>query len=311
MIQVSIVILNWNGKEDTLECLESLKKLQIKNFNCQIVTVDNGSTDGSQQLIQRSITRITSTTSITGKLIKNKENLGFAGGNNIGIRFALKKGADFVLILNNDTVVDRDLIVRLLEIAGKHQDAGIFSPKIYFAPGFEFHKERYSPGVRGKVLWYAGGKMNWDNVLGSNRGVDEVDRGQYEKVEETDFATGACMFIRRDVLEKVGLFDERYFMYLEDMDLCQRTRGAGWTVMYAPKGYLWHKVAQSSGIGSDLNDYFITRNRLLFGMKYAPLRAKFALLREAFRLLLVGREWQRQGALDFYLGRYGIGSFAP
>lgn len=151
--------------------------------------------------------------------------------------------------------------------------------------------------------------MDWDNVLGGNRGVDEVDLGQYDKTEETDFATGACMFIRRDALEKAGLFDEKYFMYLEDVDLCQRTREAGFGVMYAPKGYLWHKVARSSGIGSSLNDYYLTRNRLLFGMRYAKLRAKGALLREAFKLLLFGRKWQRQGVLDFYLGRFGRGNF--
>ncbi len=308
MTSVFVVILNWNSKVDTVQCLESIGKLQITNYKLQIVVVDNASTDGSQKLTRKSIT---STTSITGKLIENKENLGFTGGSNVGIKYALKKDADFVLILNNDTVVDRDLVVRLLEMAGKYKDAGVFSPKIYFAPGFEFHKERYSPGVRGKVLWYAGGKMDWKNVLGSNRGVDEVDRGQYEKGEETDFATGACMFIRRDVLKKVGLFDERYFMYFEDVDFCQRAREAGWTVMYAPKGYLWHKVARSSGIGSSLNDYYLTRNRLLFGMQYAPLRAKGALLRETIKLFFFGRKWQRQGVLDFYLGRYGKGSFVP
>ncbi|MDO8503293.1 MAG: glycosyltransferase family 2 protein [bacterium] len=301
MTSVFVVILNWNGKEDTIECLQSLKKLQVRNFNYQAVVVDNGSSDDSVKEITKRYRDVV--------VMENEENLGFTGGNNIGIRFALKRGADFVLILNNDTIVDRDLVVRLLEIAGKHQDTGIFSPKIYFAPGFEFHKGRYNPGVEGKVLWYAGGKMDWNNVLGENRGVDEVDRGQYEKAEEIDFATGACMFIRRDVLKKVGLFDERYFMYFEDADLSQRTREAGWKVMYTPGAYIWHKVARSSAIGSSLNDYFITRNRLLFGMKYTSLRTKFALLRETFRFLSLGRKWQRQGVLDFYLGRFGKGSF--
>lgn len=301
MIQVSIVVLNWNGKEDTGACLRSLKKLRVKNYKPQVIVVDNASKDDSVQVLKKNFRDIV--------VLENKENKGFTGGNNVGIKYALKTGADFMLILNNDTIVDRDLVSGLLEVAGRYLDVGIFSPKIYFAPGFEFHKERYSPGIRGKILWYAGGKMDWDNVLGENRGVDEVDRGQYEKVEETDFATGACMFIKSEVLKKIGLFDERYFMYLEDVDLCRRAREADFGVMYAPKGYLWHKVARSSGIGSDLNDYFLTRNRLLFGVKYAPLRAKFALLREAFKFLFLGRKWQRLGVIDFFLGRYGRGSF--
>ncbi|MBI4033340.1 MAG: glycosyltransferase family 2 protein, partial [Candidatus Blackburnbacteria bacterium] len=250
MIQVSVVVLNWNGKEDTIECLESLKKLRIKNFKCQTVVVDNGSSDNSVREIRERYKDVV--------VLENKKNLGFAGGNNVGIKFALKKGADFVLILNNDTIVDRDLVGGLLKSAKRHRKGGIISPKIYFAPKFEFHKERYSERVRGRVLWYAGGTFDWENVLGSNRGVDEVDRGQYDKTQETDFATGACMLIKSEVLEKVGLFDERYFMYLEDVDLCQRAREAGWKIMYVPSSYLWLKVARSSGIGSQLNDYFIT-----------------------------------------------------
>lgn len=309
MKKIFIVILNWNGKDDTTQCLESIGKLQISNYKLQIIVVDNASTDGSIEAIRKSITSITDTTGITGELIRNKENLGFAGGNNVGIKCALENGADFVLVLNNDTLVDKNLLVYLIKAAKKHKNAGIFSPKIYFAPGFEFHKDRYSKKDLGRVIWYGGGVIDWENVLGSNKGVDEVDTGQYNAVEDTDFATGACMFIKREVLEKAGLFDEKYFMYLEDADLSQKARRHGWRVLFVPDATLWHKVAQSSGIGSNLNDYFTTRNRLLFGMRYAPLRAKFALFRESLRLLLSGRKWQKRGVLDFYLFRFRKGSF--
>lgn len=308
-MKVSIVILNWNRKKETIECLKSLKELRITNYELEIVVIDNGSTDGSVEAIRKGIAGITSTTGITGELVRNRKNLGFAGGNNVGIRYALHNGADFILILNNDTLVDKNLLVYLIKAAEKYKNAGIFSPKIYFAPGFEFHKKRYSKKDSGKVIWYAGGVINWENVLGENRGVDEVDRGQYSGVEETDFATGAAMFIRREVLQTVKLFDERYFMYLEDVDLCQRVKNYDWKVLFVPDAVLWHKVAQSSGIGSDLNDYYITRNRLLFGVRYAPLRSKIALLRESIRLLFSGRKWQKRGILDFYLGRFREGNF--
>lgn len=297
MRKVFVVVLNWNRKDETLECLKSIGELRIRNYELGIIVVDNASTDGSAEALAGY------------QLIRNKKNLGFTGGNNVGMRYALENGANFVMVLNNDTVVDKDLVINLLSAADGHKDAGIFSPKIYFAKGFEFHKDRYSKKDLGEVIWYAGGIFDWDNVLGSNRGVDEVDIDQYNIVSDTDFATGACMLVRREVLEKVGLFDEKYFMYLEDVDLSLRIKKAGWRVLYAPDGFLWHKVARSSGIGSELNDYYFTRNRLLFGMRYAPLRAKLALLRESFKFLLSGRKWQKQGAKDFYLGKFGKGGF--
>lgn len=299
MTSVFVVILNWNSKENTLECLKSIDKLRVTSYELHVLVVDNASKESVKEI-----------ETIKGiGVIKNKENVGFAGGNNVGIKYALDNGADFILILNNDTTVDENLIVQLIEVAQKHKDVGILSPKIYFAPGFEFHKERYKPSEKGKIIWYAGGDIDWDNVYGENRGVDEVDRDQFDKVSETGFATGAAMFLRREAIKDVGFFDEKYFMYLEDADLSLRMKKKGWRILYAPPAHLWHKVAQSSGIGSDLNDYYTTRNRLLFGLRYASFRTKFALLRESIRMLFNGRPWQRRGVLDFYLGRFGKGSW--
>ena len=307
MTKVSVVILNWNRARDTIDCIDSLKKLVIKDFSLEIIVVDNGSTDNSIDKIKKKIKNIKN---IKGELIRNEENLGFAAGNNVGIKHALNHGADFVLILNNDTVVDRNLILALLNTAKKRPKAGLISPKIYFAKGFEFHKARYKKSQLGKVIWYAGGNMNWDNVLGSNCGVDEVDKGQHGKIIETDFATGACVLMRKKAIEEVGMFDEQYFMYLEDADLSYRMKVRGWKVLYSPKGILWHKVAQSPGIGSDLNDYFITRNRLIFGMRYSSLRTRYALYKESLKLLLRGRKWQKKGVIDFYIMRYKRGSWS-
>ena len=117
------------------------------------------------------------------------------------------------------------------------------------------------------------------------------------------------MFLTKEVLEKVGLFDEKYFMYYEDTDLSLRIRKAGFKVLYVPTGIVWHKIAQSSGIGSDLNDYYITRNRLLFGVKYAKLRTKLALFKESIRFLINGRKWQKRAVIDYFIGNFEKGSW--
>ena len=306
-MKVSIIILNWNRKKDTIECLESIARLQISDYELEIVVVDNASKDGSQKAVEQIFKKIVKE-NVSCKQIKNKTNLGFAAGNNVGMKYALDSGADYLLVLNNDTEVDKDLVNKLLEVAEKHPKAGAISPKIYFAKGFEFHK-RYKEQELGKVIWYAGGNMDWNNVYGTNHGVDEVDKGQFKKTRETDFATGACMFLKSETLKSVGLFDEKYRLYLEDADLSQRMKRKGWKVLYTSKAHIWHKVAQSSGIGSDLNDYYITRNRLRFGMCYTPIRTKFALIRESIRLFSNGRKWQKTGIRDFYLGRFGKGSW--
>lgn len=296
------MILNWNGISDTLECLKSVNKLRVTSHELQVIVVDNGSTDDSVEKLKKQKGIV---------LLENTENLGFAGGNNVGMKYAVENGADFVLVLNNDTIVAEDHLVHLIEAAENNPKAGIFSPKIYFAKGYEFHKDWYRKNELGKVIWYVGGIMDWANVMGSNYGVDDVDVGQYQDIREIDFATGACMFIRREVIEEIGYFDQKYFLYLEDADYSMRAKNKGWKVLFVPKARIWHKVSQSSGIGSALNDYYITRNRLLFGSRYASLRTKIALLREAFRFVISGRPWQKRGALDFFKRNFGKGSFAP
>ena len=118
------------------------------------------------------------------------------------------------------------------------------------------------------------------------------------------------MLIKKEVLQRIGLFDEKYFLYYEDSDLSQRVKKVGYKIVYAPKAILWHKNAGSAGgSGSTLQDYYITRNRLFFGLQYVPFRAKLALVKESIVLLIKGRSWQKRGILDFYLGKLGRGSF--
>lgn len=302
-MRISIVIVNWNGKDNTLTCLASVKKLKVpKTTLLETIVVDNASEDGSVEEIASQYPDVS--------IIRNTENVGFGLGNNVGIKHALENKSEFVLILNNDTIVDPELVNELVAVANLSHRVGIVSPKIYFAKGYEFHNKRYANNELGKVLWYTGGEMDWKNVLAHHRGVDEVDEGQYNDVNQTEFATGCCMLIRSSLLEHIGMFDEKYFLYYEDNDLSQRARINGYNILYSPNAFLWHKNAGSAGgSGSELQDYYITRNRLVFGMRYASLRSKAALIKESVGLLSVGRKWQKRGVLDFYRRNFGKGSF--
>ncbi len=292
-MKVTIVILNFNGANVTKECVESLKKA---SGSFEIIIVDNGSTDGSDKILSK-IKGIT--------FLQNKENLGYSGGNNSGIKVALKNGAEAVLVLNNDTIVEKDFLINLLRATKK---ADVISPKIYFAPGFEFHKDRYKLKDLGKVIWFAGGKIDWNNIMGIHLGVDEVDNGQFEKQKEIEFATGACMLIKSEVFKKIGLFDEKYFLYLEDMDFSRRVKLAGFKIYFEPSSVIWHKNASTSGgSGSLLQDYFITRNRLLFSFKYAKFRTKIAVFRQIFGSYR--NNTKRRALIDFLTLQLGKGSF--
>ncbi len=300
MKEVAIVILHYVKQQLTRECLESVEKLNTKSLILKTIVVNNNPKENLDNLKKR-FRKVT--------FLETGKNLGFAGGNNFGIKSALKNGADFVFVLNNDTLLDKDLLVQLIKVASLNKQIAILSPKIYFAPGYEYHKERYKSKDLGKIIWYAGGIIDWQNILTSHQGVDEIDGGQYDVGGGTDFVSGCAMFVNQRVFEKIGLFDERYFLYLEDLDFCQRAKLSGFKIIYAPQAKLWHKNAGSSTVGGSLHDYFFTRNRLLFGTKYGRLRAKLALVRESLRLLVSGRPWQKIGVKDFYLRRFGQGSW--
>lgn len=303
MKKVVISIIDYNGKENTLNCLSSLDKMNVENVDLEVIIIDN---------------YIKGAFSLDGKKFKNFHvtvvkpscNLGFAGGHNIGLNFTKEKNADYCLVLNNDTIVDNSLIAELMKAHERHPQAGAIVPKIYFKKGYEFYKDRYKEHEKGKVIWYAGGYMDWDNINGIHVGVDKVDHGQFDQEQETDLLTGCCVLLPRQVISMTGGFDERYFLYYEDADLNERIKKAGFSIIYAPKAQLWHMNAGSTGgSGSILQDYFISRNRLLFGMRFASFRTKLALLKESLRIYRYGREWQRKGVRDYYLHRFGKGSF--
>lgn len=296
MKNVTIIIVNWNGIADTVNCLSSIKRLKKNSIDLRTIVVDNGSTNDSVRVLQKKFPWVTT--------LALKSNLGFTGGNNEGMKEAMKQGAQYIWLLNNDTLLHTDAL-RLIE-AFDDNKVGIAGSKIYFSPGHEYHAARYQDRDRGKVFWYAGGLVDWKNMYASHEGVDEVDHGQYDKLKQTPFITGCSMMIKRSVIESIGYLDDRYYLYLEDLDYCMRAKIYGFELVYYPYSILWHVNAGSTGgAGNQLHEYYITRNRLLVGLKYAPIRTKIALLRESIKFLFGSSQIKQKAIEDAIFCRWG------
>lgn len=252
--KVSIIILNWNGLEDTIECLESLRKITYPNY--EVILVDNGSERNDAKVLRERFGNYI-------HLIENDRNYGFAGGNNIGIRYALENlSPNYVLLLNNDTVVAPDFLARLVKFAESNEKFGIVGPKIYY----------YDYDGRKDVIWFAGGKFNRRLGKTNHLGARTIDKGQFETIRKVDYITGCAFLIKTEILNKIGLLDEDYFNHFEDLDFCIRAEKEQYYCFYVPEAKIWHKVSQSSGgrIGH-ISLYYNTRNRALFMKKNAHL----------------------------------------
>jgi len=305
MPRIAIIILNWNRPRLSIKTINSILNIRHRHFDYQIFLTDNGSSDNSLKRFHRTYHKNKKI-----KIISTGSNLGFVGGNNFAIKLALRQKYDYLLICNNDVLVDPLFLEKLLLPFKKDRRLAVVGPKIYFAPGFEFHSSRYSKKQLGQVIWSAGGQMDWDNILGGNIGVDQVDRGQFDQPQtDIDFLSGCCFLVKSSVVKKIGLFNPAYFMYLEDVDFCQRAKQAGYKILYQPPAKIWHLNSGSSASGSHLQDYFIIRNRLYFAKRYANPRARFALFRQAVKILFSSNRWKRQAVIDYYLKRLGRGSW--
>jgi GT2 family glycosyltransferase len=295
--QVVIVVLNWNGLADTLECLESLARLDYPAY--EVVVVDNDSTDGSAEAIREQFPEVT--------LIENRENLGFTGGNNVGLRYALARGTDYALLLNNDTKVAPDFLRHMVEASEADPTVGIAGPTIYY------HE-------RPDIIWSAGGVIDWRRGSTQMVGLNERDEGQLGQVPRTvDFVTGCALLVRRAVLEQAGLLDERFFAYYEETEWCVRATRAGFKIVHVPLAHIWHKISPAAQADSPLVHYYMTRNRLLF-LKVTGAGGSawlHTLLAEYLRTLVswsVRPKWRGkrslrgamwQGMVDFVCRRFG------
>ena len=259
---ITVVYENYNVLDDFLESLSSQTN---KNFHlyCIDVSVHRNKIDFKD---------------VAGETIY-AENKGYAHGINIGLKKAQSDGFNSFCIINNDTYYQKDFTDKTLNSILDHPSS-IIGGKIYYAPGYEYHKKRYKKYDSGKVIWYAGGRIDWNNCLTPHLGVDEVDKRQHNKVKEIDFVTGALMLFDKNVIEKTGIWDENYFLYYEDADFCVRAKRAGVNLLYDPSLIIWHKNAQSTGgSGSHIHLKYQRINRLKFGLKYAPFKTKLHLIK--------------------------------
>lgn len=289
--KTGVVLLNWNGGEDTLPCIDSLKRGTVKPW--RVVVVDNASTDDSPDRIARRHP--------DADLIRNPTNIGFASGNNIGIRALLDAGAEFVWVLNNDTEVAPDCLERLLDALHREPGIGAISAKILYADPPD-------------CIWYAGGRWNPRSMQAGHRGQGEPDRGHHDAPDDTPFLSGCCMLFRREALERVGLFADEFFIYMEDTDWCLRAARLGVRLHYEPAARLVHKVSaamtrntlgSSGGRYSPRFIFLTTRNHLWIIRRHAAgfhqrigaiLRAAPGWMRTLGITLLLGR-WEKTSAL--------------
>ena len=284
---VAIIILNWNGWLDTIECIESVFQIYYSNF--KVIIVDNNSNDNSIQKIEHytkgklkirsnffeynSYNKPIKTKTYTKEeseskkdltlsehliLIKNDINYGFAEGNNIGMRFALKNlNPDYILLLNNDTVVDKEFLKFLVIEGEKNEKTGLLGPKIYYYD---------NPNI----IWCIGGKIDWKFARGLHIGNNIIDNGQYEELKNFDYISGSSILLKRKVIEDIGLLDKRFFLFFEETDLALRATAKGYVNLYVPNAKIWHKVSKSGGgMSKSIGLYYITRNRWLFMKKWA------------------------------------------
>jgi hypothetical protein len=276
MPKIFIIILHYQNWDDTNECLNSLKKLDYDNF--ETIVIDN-----------------------------DKENRGFAGGNNLGIRQALEKGADYILLLNNDTIINQPDFLKKLVKAGERnkktlptgRQVGILGPVIYEHRTDKIH--------------FAGGKINWLYTKGRH-----ITRNSEQRTVNTDYITGCCLLIKREVIEKIGLMPEDYFLYFEDVEWCLKARRKGFECLVVPESKIWHKVSSQAQQGSFSYIYYHTRNGLLLAKRNAPFFIKIlayfwsflVYLKQVVKLIFLPSKkvWARaimRGIGDFYKGKFG------
>lgn len=296
-MKLAVILVNYNGKLYNEACIDSLLAGSGME-EVKIIVVDNASQDDSVRLLEE---RYAGNERL--ELIRLDDNYGFSHANNVGIDSAREQGADYVLLLNNDTEIRPDMLFQLWECAKRHPGSMIV-PKIYYS------------GDR-KRIWSAGGSVSPVIRKVRHIGLDEVDEGKYEQEREIGFATGCCLWIPMEVIEKAGTLDERFFLYYEDTEYSFRLHRSGISIWYCPDAVMYHKVGASTrGADSPLCAYYIARNwllcnRLHLGWRYPLFIAYYVLNRTACCLLWLMRGKKElvratlRGIGDYRRGNFG------
>lgn len=287
-------ILNTNRRQDTLECLDSLN--QSSYGNQKTIVLDNSSTDGSNEAIREQFPGV--------QIITLVENLGYAGNNNVGIDAALSQGADWVLVLNEDTILDAECHTNLVRVGKSSGGIGVVGPMVYH------HDEP-------DIIQSAGGVLNssWDSL---HLAQNELDQGQNTEPHHVDFISGCAIMFSKNALDQVGGFDERFFYYKEETELCFRIRKAGWKIIHVPDAKIWHKGVQLDYNPEPHVTYYSTRNKFLMLAKHdAPYNVWVVSWLQKIRTLLswtLKPKWRSKrahrnalfrGMLDFLQHNWG------
>lgn len=267
--KVAIIIVNYNGAELTNECVESLVRTNFLN-EIKIYIVENGSTDDSKEKITKFCEKL-NYNGIT--IIVNDKNLGFAGGNNIGLKEAVKDNCDYFILLNNDTIVDTDFVFPLIRIFEKYDGCYASVPKIYY------ENER-------NKIWYAGGGISkiTGKISHYKYNLYDISAQKDKDIEKSvSFATGCCLCLSKECLNNIGFLKEEYFLYEEDTDYSLNILKNNHKIIYVPNSYIYHKVNGSTKHNSGLIDYYMTRNHIIiikkyFNKKLIPLVFSFIVL---------------------------------
>lgn len=241
---IGVVIVNYNGEKYQNEALKTIFESTYKNI--EVIIVDSASSDNSIEMAKSEYPQV--------HYLLQKENVGVAKGNNIGMKYAIEfLDVEYVLLINNDIVLDKKAFEELIDKADENT---ITVPKIYY----------YEPN---DMLWFAGGEMYWNKGESGHIGNFETDKGQYDTERVIGYAPTCCMLIHRNVFSKIGLIDETVFMYFDDTDLCVRINDAGYSILYVPAALMWHKVSSSGGgMDSKVYVYYNFRNKFYFMNKY-------------------------------------------
>ena len=263
--KVFAVTLNWKQRFDTAECIRALQQLDYPNY--EIVAIDNGSGDGSVEYLREQFRD-------TIYIVANRENLGYSDGFNSGIDYAMKHGAQYILILNNDTKIDPAALSELVKTAESDPKIAFVSGKVYF---YE------TPNI----LQTVGKKSHPITIVGAHVGANEEDRGQYEKEEDYEFIDDVYLLVRASVVKELGSYDPLFFLYFEETDWCARVRRAGYRIVYTPGAKIWHKGSLSSGGGQNpVNTFWTARNRYPFMRRNgSPKQWRLFLLHNFFKVI--------------------------